>query len=390
MAVGEGSLENVEINAMTKSSQEKKFWRKKKVFVTGHTGFKGSWLCLWLHSLGAEVTGYALDPPTRPSLFELAGIHRLVKSFRADVRDGRALKEAMGDARPEIVIHLAAQPIVRDSYRDPVETYSTNVMGTVNLLEAVRACKAVRAVINVTTDKCYENREWLWAYRENEPMGGYDPYSNSKACSELVTSAYRNSFFNPAEYDRHGVALASARAGNVIGGGDWGKDRLVPDCVRALLKGDPVVIRNPRAVRPWQHVFEPLHGYLLLARKLCEAGTRYAEGWNFGPDDQDARTVEWVVNKLCARWGSGASYTVDLGDNPHEAGFLKLDCSKAKFELGWGPKWNLDRAIEKLVDWVRAFREGKDIAGVCRREIEEFEGTGDGLPGEDIRAEKSI
>jgi CDP-glucose 4,6-dehydratase len=361
---------------------DKDFWHKKRVFITGHTGFKGSWLCLWLHALGAEITGYALTPPTQPNLFELAQVDKLVQSILADIRDGDCLTKRMLEACPEIVIHLAAQPLVRDSYKDPVYTYSTNVMGTVNLFEAVRKCKNVKAVINVTTDKCYENREWLWGYRENEPMGGYDPYSNSKACSELVTSSYRNSFFNPREYDRHGVALASARSGNVIGGGDWAADRLVPDCVRAILKGEKVIIRNPQAIRPWQHVLEPLWGYLILAQKLWENGPHYAEAWNFGPDDQDAKTVEWVIKRICAKWGEKVSYQINKGSYPHEAHYLKLDCTKAKSELTWYPKWNLEQAIDKVIEWIQAYRGGKDVNRVCRQQIREYEKTGEGTERE--------
>ena len=357
---------------------DKNFWEKKKVFITGHTGFKGSWLSLWLHSLGAIVTGYALTPPTIPSLFELCKIDNLITSIIGDVRNGELLNRAMLEASPEIVIHMAAQSIVRDSYKDPVETYSTNVMGTVNLFEAVRRCKGVKAVINVTTDKCYENREWYWGYRENEPMGGYDPYSNSKACSELVTSSYRNSFFNSKDYDAHGVGIASARSGNVIGGGDWAPDRLVPDCVRSILKGEKIIIRNPQAIRPWQHVLEPLWGYLILAQRLYEKGPKYADAWNFGPDDQDARTVEWVVSRMCVKWVENAAYVVDAGNHPHEAHYLKLDCSKAKSELQWYPKWNLEQAIDKVIEWVQAYREGKDVNRICQRQIEEYEKTGEG------------
>ena len=351
------------------------FWHGKRVFLTGHTGFKGAWLSLWLTRLGAEVTGYALVPPTQPSLFELSGVDRQVRSVIADVRDADALLAAMKGAAPEIVIHMAAQPLVRDSYRMPVETYAVNVMGTVNLLEAVRACPGVKAVVNVTTDKCYENREWAWGYRENEPLGGYDPYSNSKACSELVTAAYRSSFFNPADYQRHGVSVASARAGNVIGGGDWANDRLVPDCVRALLQGDEIRIRNPYAIRPWQHVLEPLSGYLLLARRLCEEGPRFACGWNFGPNDDDARPVEWIVRAICATWGKDATYVVDNGDHPHEAYYLKLDCSRAKGELGWRPRWNLEKALAMVVDWTRAYEMREDLRVACLRQIEEYEAS---------------
>lgn len=345
------------------------FWKHKKVFITGHTGFKGSWLCLWLHRLGADVAGYALDPPTDPSLFELCRIREFVQSTIADVRDGEALKKALRAAQPEIVIHMAAQPLVRDSYKMPMETYAINVMGTVNLFEAVRATRSVRAVVNVTTDKCYENKEWVWGYRENEPLGGYDPYSNSKACSELVTSSYRSSYFNPKDHSAHGVGVASARAGNVIGGGDWATDRLIPDCIRAILKKEKVIIRNPRAIRPWQHVLEPLAGYLLLAQKLYEDGPRYSEAWNFGPDDSDAKPVEWLVKELCAKWGNNASYTLDTGEHPHEAHYLKLDCSKAKTTLGWRPKWNLVKAIDSIVEWTKAYAGKRNVADVCMKQI---------------------
>jgi CDP-glucose 4,6-dehydratase len=349
------------------------FYRGKKVFITGHTGFKGSWLCLWLHKIGAEVTGYALDPPTDPSLFELCKINQLVKSTIADVRDGSSLAKAMLAAQPEIVIHMAAQPLVRDSYKIPVETYAINVMGTVNLFEAMRACKTVKAVINVTTDKCYENKEWVWAYRENDPLGGYDPYSNSKACSELVTSAYRSSYFNPRDHATHGVGVASARAGNVIGGGDWATDRLIPDCVRAILNNEKVIIRNPAAIRPWQHVLEPISGYLTLAQRLYEDGPRYSSAWNFGPDDSDAKPVEWLVRQLCGKWGNNASYTTDQGQHPHEAHYLKLDCSKAKTELEWQPKWDLEKALDSIIEWTKVYAAQKDVAAACMRQIEEYE-----------------
>lgn len=350
----------------------KEFWQGKKVFVTGHTGFKGSWLCLWLHSLGAEVTGYALPPPTNPSLFELCRIDELVHSIIGDVRDNDAIRRAVAGAQPQVVIHMAAQPLVLESYRDPAGTYATNVMGTVHLLEAVRDCSAVKAVVNVTTDKCYENKEWVWGYRECEPLGGYDPYSNSKACSELVTASYRSSFFNPAAYERHGVAVASARAGNVIGGGDWAADRLVPDCISALLAGEKIKIRNPNSIRPWQHVLEPLGGYLLLAQRLIEQGPAYAEGWNFGPHDQDARPVEWIVQRLCTAWGEAAGYEVAAGPHPHEANFLQLDCAKANKLLGWQPRWSLDVALVKIVEWVRAYERQQELRQICIRQIREY------------------
>jgi CDP-glucose 4,6-dehydratase len=349
------------------------FWQGKKVFLTGHTGFKGSWLSLWLTALGARVTGYALAPPTNPSLYELAQVDARVSSVIADIRDLERLKTAMLQASPEIVIHMAAQPLVRDSYKIPVDTYAINVMGTVNLLEAVRACSSVRVVVNVTTDKVYENREWHWGYRESEPFGGYDPYSNSKGCSELVTASYRSSYFNPGAFEKHGVAVATARAGNVIGGGDWAGDRLIPDIIRAILAGEPVRIRNPHAIRPWQHVLEPLSGYLCLAQGLYEDGPRYAEGWNFGPRDEDAKPVEWLVKRLCAAWGENARYEVDAGDHPHEAHYLKLDCSKARAELGWIPRWGLDRALKEIISWTKVYRQGGDLQEMTLSQIQEYQ-----------------
>jgi CDP-glucose 4,6-dehydratase len=349
------------------------FYQNRNVFLTGHTGFKGSWLSLWLAKMGARVTGFSLNPPTDPSLYELCHIDSLVKSVIGDVRDYAKLHEAMVQAKPEIVIHMAAQPLVRDSYKIPVETYATNVMGTVHMLESVRSCSTVRAVVNVTTDKCYENREWIWGYRENEPMGGYDPYSNSKGCSELVTSSYRSSYFNPKDYGKtHTVALASARAGNVIGGGDWAADRLIPDIIRSFLKNEKVLIRSPHAIRPWQHVLEPLSGYLELAQALYEKGAEYAEGWNFGPDDSDAKPVEWIVEKMCRKWGDGASFSIDKNPQPHEASYLKLDCSKARMKLGWVPRWNLDTALDKIIEWTKAYNNRESLKEMCGKQIEEF------------------
>ncbi len=348
------------------------FWKGRRVFLTGHTGFKGSWLSMWLTSLGSEVTGYALEPPTVPSLYDICGVGGLMRSVTADVRDGESLARAMGEARPEVVIHMAAQPLVRDSYKNPVETYNINVMGTVNMLEAVRGCKGVRAVINVTTDKCYENKECLWGYSEDSVLGGYDPYSNSKACSELVTASYRSSFFNPKDYAVHHIGLATARAGNVIGGGDWAVDRLVPDCIRALLGGEKVRIRNPHAIRPWQHVFEPLSGYMMLAQRLYADGPAFSEGWNFGPHEDDAKPVEWIVGRLCSMWGEGAGYEIDEGEHPHEANYLKLNCAKARAELGWKPRWGLDKALESIIEWTHAYSDGRDMREVSLKQIKDF------------------
>lgn len=348
-------------------------YKGKKVFLTGHTGFKGSWLCILLHQLGAKVYGYALQPPTQPSLYETAKVDELVTSHIADIRDYDALEKALSEAQPDIVIHLAAQPLVRLSYKNPVETYATNVMGTVNLLNAVRSVQSIQAVINVTTDKCYENKEWLWPYRENEPMGGYDPYSNSKGCSELVTSSFRNSFFNPSEYGKsHHVALASARAGNVIGGGDWAEDRLIPDFIRAIRNKEKVSIRSPYAIRPWQHVLEPLTGYLLLGAHLLSDGSQYAEAWNLGPDDTDAKPVEWIVNKLCGLWEENASYEIDTHPQPHEATYLKLDCSKAKALLNWYPRWNIETALETIVEWTKAYDRGENMRLICEQQIQQY------------------
>ena len=326
-------------------------FKNRKVFITGHTGFKGSWLCLLLNQLGADIYGYALEPPTNPSLYVEAKIGELVTSEIGDIRNYERLVKTLHKIQPEIVIHMAAQPIVRESYKIPLETYEVNVMGTANILEACRNTPSVKAIVNVTTDKCYENKEWYWGYRENEPMGGYDPYSNSKACSELVTSAYKNSYFNPMEYNKHNVGIATARAGNVIGGGDWAEDRLIPDFIRAISNGEKVKIRSPHAIRPWQHVLEPLSGYLTLAERLFTEGPAYSQSWNFGPEENDAKNVEWITSKICELWGVEATYEIDINPQPHEANYLKLDCSKAKAELNWFPKWNIETTLKSIVDW---------------------------------------
>ena len=345
------------------------FWRGKRVFLTGHTGFKGSWLSLWLQSLEAELTGFALAPPTNPSLFEEANVADGMTSIVGDVRDLAALQAALHKAQPEIVIHMAAQPLVRYSYQNPVETYAVNVMGTVHLLEAVRHTPSVKAVVNVTTDKCYENKEWHWGYREDEPMGGFDPYSNSKGCSELVTSAYRQSFFQTGTRK---VALASARAGNVIGGGDWAADRLIPDILAAFEQDQPAHIRNPHAIRPWQHVLEPLGGYLTLAERLYTNGTSFAEAWNFGPNEIDAKPVGWIVDNLATLWGANAQWQVDTGEHPHEAHHLKLDISKAQARLGWQPQWSLATALTKIVEWHKAYTAHSDLRAMTLKHIHHY------------------
>jgi CDP-glucose 4,6-dehydratase len=349
------------------------FWRGKRVLLTGHTGFKGSWLALWLQSMGAQLAGYALAPPTHPSLFEMALVGQGMHSVLGDIRDLAALQAVLAEHQPEIVIHMAAQALVRASYQNPVETYATNVMGTVHLLEAVRNTPGVKAVVNITTDKCYENREWVWGYRENEPMGGYDPYSNSKGCAELVTAAYRSSFFNTKAYAQHGVALASVRAGNVIGGGDWAQDRLLPDILSAFAQGQPARIRNPHAIRPWQHVLEPLRGYLTLAERLYESGPDYAEGWNFGPLDEDAKEVGWIVEHMAGLWGTDAKWSVDAGEHPHEAHYLKLDISKARSRLHWQPALRLPQALQLIIDWAQQQRAGADMRAFTLSQIQHYQ-----------------
>ncbi|WVH09068.1 MAG: CDP-glucose 4,6-dehydratase [Fluviibacter phosphoraccumulans EoVTN8] len=343
------------------------FWSGKRVLVTGHTGFKGSWISIWLQSLGADLKGLALDPPTSPSLFVEANVAAGMESQIGDVRNFDTVLKCLDDFGPEIIIHMAAQPLVRYSYKFPIETYATNVMGTVHLLEATRLTGTAKVVVNVTTDKCYENKEWLWGYREEEPMGGFDPYSSSKGCSELVTSAFRRSYFFNSQ-----IAVASARAGNVIGGGDWAEDRLIPDVLRAFDKEETAVIRNPDAVRPWQHVLEPLSGYLILAERLWDAPEKYAEGWNFGPNDEDAKSVGYIVEKLCSAWGDEKRWRSNSGEHPHEANYLKLDISKAHQKLGWSPTWSLDTALDKIIEWHKGWLEGSCVRTLCVKQLNEY------------------
>lgn len=345
------------------------FWHGRRVFVTGHTGFKGAWLSLWLQQMGAELTGYALPPATSPNLFDVAGVERGMRSITGDVRDLPALQSAMQQAQPEVVLHLAAQALVRPGYADPVGTYASNVMGTVHLCEAVRQTPSVRAVVCVTSDKCYANQEWEWAYRESDPMGGHDPYSASKGCSELVAASYRDAYFPAGEHARHGVALGTARAGNVMGGGDWSADRLLPDLLRAADQDEAVSIRHPDATRPWQHVLDALAGYLLLAERLHAQGPRHAGAWNFGPDEADVRSVRQIVAQLQRQLPLKAEFAT-RSTGPHEAQALRLDSAKARHRLGWRPAWTLDQALGQLVNWHLAWRQHQDMRGVCTEQID--------------------
>lgn len=352
------------------------FWNGKRVFMTGHTGFKGGWLSLWLISMGAKVTGYALAPNSIPNFFQVVKVGEIIEeSHIGDIRDLQKLQKAMLRARPEIVIHMAAQPLVRPSYTNPVDTYAINVMGTVHLLESIKALDSVRSVVIVTTDKCYQNEGQELGYREDDPMGGFDPYSSSKGCAELVTNAYRQSYFSPEKFNQHRVAVASARAGNVIGGGDWSEDRLIPDAIKAFESGEALIIRNPLATRPWQHVLEPLSGYLVLAQALYQDGAKFDGAWNFGPSDEDARTVEDVLNLLIKDWGANAGWQQDQREQPHEARFLKLDCSKAREYLAWTPKWNLERAINNITDWYHAYQQAKNMRELSLNQINQYQNT---------------
>lgn len=344
------------------------FWKNKKVFLTGHTGFKGSWLALWLINMGAVVKGYSLEANTNPSLFKISNIENEMESEIGDIRNLEMITKSMVGFNPDILIHMAAQPLVRLSYKEPIDTYTTNVIGTANVLESARKCSNLKAIVSVTTDKCYENKEWEWGYRENEPMGGHDPYSSSKGCAELVTSAYQRSFF----YSDNCASIASARAGNVIGGGDWAQDRLIPDILKAFERSEPVIIRNPLSTRPWQHVLEPLSGYLVLSQELFTNGNDFAEPWNFGPKDDDCKPVSWILDRMVKSWGGNASWKLDENKNPHEAGFLKLDCSKALKRLKWKPRWDLEHTIHLIVDWHKNYINGNDLKKQCLKEINNY------------------
>lgn len=344
-------------------------WRGRRVFLTGHTGFKGGWLALWLAKQGAQVRGYALDPSTEPNLFTAAGIASIVDDVRGDILDRPRLEASLQQFAPDVVLHLAAQPLVRRSYFDPLGTYATNVLGTAHVLEAVRKTSSVRAVVCVTTDKCYENREWVWPYRETDPLGGHDPYSSSKACTEIVSAAYRSSFFSVGE---RRVALATARAGNVIGGGDWSEDRLIPDLIRGFQSGKPVLIRRPKAIRPWQHVLEPVHGYLLLAENLLADGDQFASAFNFGPGDDDAWPVDRIADRMATTWGDGATWVRDSDPGVHEAGVLRLDASKARAQLGWQPQLNIESALDWTVNWYRACQQHANMQDFTWSQIEAY------------------
>jgi CDP-glucose 4,6-dehydratase len=352
---------------------EPQFWHARRVLLTGHTGFKGSWLSLWLAHLGADVIGYALAPATTPNLFEAAGVAaRLTHSVTGDIRDLHGLCQVIRETRPEIIIHMAAQALVSGSYDDPIETYSINVLGTATLLDAVRRSTGVRAVVCITSDKCYENREQEQGYTEADPLGGVDPYSSSKGCAELVTAAMRSSYFHSASWSRHQVAVASARAGNVIGGGDWAQDRLLPDLVRAFHQGKTAIIRRPDAIRPWQYVLEPLSGYLVLAERLHAEGPAYAQAWNFGPKDVDAKDVGWLAARACELWGDGVRWSGDPGPHSYEATYLKLNSSKAEARLGWRPRWRLERGLQETIKWYRCFHQGEDLRTLCLRQVEAY------------------
>ncbi len=366
MAVVSGTLEEVGLTVPLDSE----FWRGRRVLVTGHTGFKGAWLCLWLHRLGAQISGFALEPATEPNLYRLARLDELISSTTGDLRDASALRACVGRTQPEVVFHLGAQALVRPSYDDPVGTYASNVMGTVHLLDAVRHVGGIRAVVCVTSDKCYANQEWDWAYRESDAMGGHDPYSASKGCAELIAASYRESFFPAYDFARHGLALATARAGNVIGGGDWSPERLLPDLMTSARSGRRVAVRRPEATRPWQHVLDALQGYLLLAQRLHAEGPAFAEAWNFGPDENDTRSVRQVVQALARHLPLQCDFATSV-EGPHEAASLRLDSAKARRRLGWRPAWNLDQALAAVADWHLALTRGHDARSLCLQQIDQ-------------------
>lgn len=368
MAIREPAVENMGLS--------KTFWSGKKVFITGHTGFKGSWLSAWLKLLGASVTGYSLPPQTTPSLFELAKIKEGMHSIEGNILDVPHLCQAIQTQNPDIIFHLAAQPLVHYSYQNPLETYTVNVIGTVNVLEAIRSIQGPKVVMAVTSDKCYENQEWVWGYRETDPMGGFDPYSSSKGCAELVVSAYRRSYFHPKDYGRHQVALATVRAGNVIGGGDWAAARLIPDLIRSFIKREPGVVRNPNACRPWQYILDLLQGYLMLTQQLWEKGAVYADAWNFGPSEENVKPVSWMADKLVDLWGEGAKWLV--GENPslHEAMCLKLDCNKSRTLLGWSPKMDIENVLKNTWAWYQANHQNADMKKFTEQQIKEYEMLG--------------
>jgi CDP-glucose 4,6-dehydratase len=361
----ESPLESLDMN--------KDFWKGKKVLITGHTGFKGSWLSLWLQYMGAKVIGYALPPPTEPNLFSIADVDRGMISVVGDIRDLKSLDVTIFEHRPEIVIHLAAQALVRASYADPIGTFSTNVMGTANVLEAVRNSETIKVAIIITSDKCYENNEWVWGYRESDPMGGHDPYSSSKGCAELVAAAYMKSFFSGSHNSEGNIAIATARAGNVIGGGDWSKDRLIPDIMSSMMNGQAIMIRSPQSIRPWQHVLESLRGYLMLAESLWCHGSKFSGSWNFGPDDKDNKTVSWIADFITKQWGYGARWITDSNQHLHEAAYLKLDCSKSKQFLGWWPALDLPTTIQWIIEWYQALKRDQNMKKQTLEDIHRYE-----------------
>lgn len=363
-------MENLEIDSLKNDLNS--FYNGKTILVTGHTGFKGSWLSIWLHEMGAKVIGYGLDPYTPNDNFVVTNLEYKIVDIRGDIRDEKKLQEVFNFYSPEIVFHLAAQPLVRLSYEKPKETYETNVIGTLNVLECIRKCDATKVGVIITTDKCYENKEQIWSYKENDPMGGYDPYSSSKGCCELLISSYRNSFMNPKNYESHGKSIASVRAGNVIGGGDWSRDRIIPDCIRALMKGENIKIRSPKAIRPWQHVLEPLNGYLLLASKMYDNGVNFCSGWNFGPEKDSIVQVSKVADLMIEKWGSGTWKDVSIENAPHEANLLSLDCTKAKVYLNWLPKLNIEEALEFTVEWYKNY-DKVDMYDFCKKQIYEYD-----------------